>query len=386
MAEQEVQDKNRHDPANKPDPTTSDVSEGTVVVMHRKHTLVALTAAVAILIILGGGGYLGYTLLHKTAPKPAAITPTPKPTPPPEPPKPTTKASPLTGVQIDPALADRPITAVVIENHTDARPQSGLSQAGVVYEALAEGGITRFLAFFLDERPAVLGPVRSIRTYFVDWALEFNAPVAHAGGNVDALDLIAPLHMKDMNQFSFGNYFYRSNDRFAPHNLYSTSDLLDKLEQALGFATPSNFVPSPRKADAPAANATAADIKINYSYNGYQVEYKYDASSNSYARFLAGVPHVDRNTGKQIMVKNMVVEYMPTSYGTTRFGEQTVMMGTPGSGQAIVFRDGVAITGTWTKPNHTTRTRLLDAAGKDIPLDAGNTWYSIVPVGRTIQY
>lgn len=309
---------------------------------------------------------------------------TSQPTPPA--PKPTTLASPLTGVQLDPETARRPITAVVIENHTDARPQSGLSQAGVVYEALAEGGITRFLAFFLDQRPPQLGPIRSIRTYFVDWALEFNAPVAHVGGNADALDLIAPLAMKDMNQFSYGSYFYRTTDRFAPHNAYSSSDMLDSLQKKLGYYTPADFKVSPRKADTPAASANHPTINIDYSYASYAVRYQYDAATNDYARFLAGQPHVDRNTGAQIRVKNIVVEYMPTNYGTTRIGEQTVIMGTPGSGKAIVFRDGTAIEGTWTKPNHNTRTRLLDAAGNDIPLDPGNTWYSIVPNTKTVSY
>ncbi len=302
------------------------------------------------------------------------------------PPKPTTKASPLTGVELAPELADRPITAVVIENHTDARPQSGLGQAGVVYEALAEGGITRFLAFYLENRPATLGPVRSVRTYFVDWALEFNAPVAHAGGNADALDLIGPLGMKDLNQFSNGGYFWRANDRYAPHNLYTSSDKLDELEKKLGYGVPSSFKPNLRQADAPVAGAPHPDININYSYTGYQVEYKYDATCNCYLRFLAGAPHVDRNDNQQIKVKNVVVEYMPTSYGTTRIGEQTVIMGTPGSGKAVVFRDGTAIEGTWVKSAHTDRTKLLDVAGKEIPLDKGNTWYSIVPLGKTVSY
>jgi Protein of unknown function (DUF3048) N-terminal domain/Protein of unknown function (DUF3048) C-terminal domain len=349
--------------------------------LERHHwIIIGITAA----LLIGGGGYWlwritrpGHTVMRpstKTATKPAT------------PPKPITKISPLTGVAVAPELADRPITAVVIENQTDSRPQSGLSQAGVVYEALAEGGITRYLAFYLENKAGTLGPVRSIRTYFVDWALEFNAPVAHAGGNADALDLINPLGMKDMNEFAWGSYFYRTTDRFAPHNLYTSGDKLDALEQKLGYFKPATFTPSPRKADAPMATPTNPDIKIDYSYTGYQVEYKYDATHNDYARFLAGAPHIDRNTGQQIHAKNVVVQYMPTSFGTTRIGESTVIMGTPGSGQAVVFRDGGAATGTWTKPNHTTRTKLLDPTGAEIQLDPGNTWYSIVPIGKTATY
>ena len=352
----------------------------------KAHKRVIITVAAVILVALSIGTYIFIkSNSHKA---PAVIKATPSPTPSPMP-VPTTKASPLTGVEVENALADRPILGIVIENHPDARPQSGLSAAGVVYEALAEGGITRFLAFFLDQRSGVIGPVRSLRTYFVDWTLEFNSPVAHVGGNADALDLVGPLGVKSLNQFYNGNYYYRANDRFAPHNAYTNSDLMDQLLKRNGEFHPATFKPSPRKADSPpgaSATATAATIKIDYSYNGYQVEYRYNPASNSYARFLAGAPHIDRNSSQQIMVKNVVVEYMPTSYGTTRIGEQTVMMGTPGSGQAIVFRDGGAVMGTWSKANHTDRTVLKDSTGTEIPLNKGNTWYSIVPTERTVQY
>lgn len=344
---------------------------------HKKAVIIGVLAA----IIIGGGAAMAFGVFGKNT-QATVIKIVKK-----DPPKPKTVASPLTGVQVAPAVAEQPITGVVIENHTDARPQSGLGQAGVVYEALAEGGITRFLAFFLDEKPQEVGPIRSIRTYFVDWALEFNAPVAHVGGNIDALDIISPLRMKDMNEFAYGSSFYRTKDRYAPHNMYSTIDKLWALEKKLGFDDKSDFTPSPRVVkETPAATPDHPTISINYSYNGYQAAYQYTAATNDYARLLAGQPHVDRNTGQQIRVKNVVVQYMQTSYGTTRIGEQTVIMGTPGSGKAVVFRDGTSIEGTWTKPNHSTRTKFMDATGKEIPLNPGNTWYSIVPTGNVVTY
>ena len=333
-----------------------------------------------VLIALGGTGWM--IASHRT---PQAVvkhivkpSPTPKPTP-------TTVPAPLTGLLVAPELAKRPITGVVIENHPDARPQSGLGQAGVVYEALAEGGITRFLAFYGDQTAGTLGPVRSVRTYFVDWTLEFDAPLAHAGGNADALDLIAPLRMKNMDGLGVGApTFYRVNDRYAPHNLYTSGALLDALESRFGFTT-SSFTASPRKKDEP-GTAAHPTIHVDYSYDGYQVDYKYDAAANDYARFMANTPHIDRNTGTQIHVKNVVVQYMPTSYGFTRINEQTVIMQTVGTGKAIVFRDGNAVEGTWRKTSHNARTELLDAAGQPIPLDAGNTWYSIVPTDKVVSY
>lgn len=344
---------------------------------HKK----AVIIGTIVTLIIGGGTAMAFGVFG-TKPQETVVKVIKK-----EPAKPKTIASPLSGVQVDPELAERPITAVVIENHTDARPQSGLQDAGVVYEALAEGGITRFLAFFLDQKPKEIGPVRSIRTYFVDWALEFNAPVAHVGGNIDALDLIRPLKMKDMDQFANGNSFYRTNDRYAPHNMYTTTEKLDALEKKLGFDDKSDFTPTPRVAKETAAttpNHTA--ITINYSYASYRASYQYDAASNSYLRSLAGQPHIDRNTNQQIKVKNVVIQYMPTSYGTTRIGEQTVIMGTPGSGKAVVLRDGTAIEGAWSKTARTSRTVFKDATGKEIPLNPGNTWYSIVPVGNSVTY
>ena len=336
-------------------------------------------------IILAGIAVFAWHFIH---PKTVAVdtfaspSPTATPTPPP------VTVSPLTGLPVTPDLAARPITAVVIENlNPDARPQSGLSQAGVVYEANAEGGITRFLAFFLDQRPPSLGPVRSLRTYFVDWGLEFNAPVAHAGGNADALDLVKPLGMKDMNALSFASdAFFRTKDRSAPHNLYTTMDKLDALEKRLGYSVPSSFPPSPRKPDAPAAHAANPHVHINFSSSGYAVDYNYVPASNDYARNMAGVPHIDRNTGKQIHVKNIVVEMMPTSYGFTRIGESTVIMKTVGSGKGFLCQDGACVSITWQKDSHTARTKLLNASGTDLPLDAGNTWYEIVPVGKTVSF
>jgi hypothetical protein len=348
---------------------------------NRKWLIVVL----AMVSFAAGGG--AWALMRPADVKQTAVstrTPTPTPVP-----TPITKLSPLTGLPVDPALADRPISGVIIENQTDARPQSGLQDAGVVYEALAEGGITRFEAFYLDKRPASIGPVRSVRTYFVDWALEYNAPLAHAGGNADALDEIGPLKMKDENALSFAaDAFFRITTRYAPHNLYTTSDKLDALNKRLGFDKPSDFTPAPRKADEPASSPAHPNIHIDYSYNGYQVDYKYDPAANDYARSLAGAPHVDVNTGSQIHVKNVVVEFIPTSYGYTRLGtvEPTVIMKTVGTGKAIVFRDGAAVVGTWKKDSHAGRTILTDADGKEIPLDAGNTWYSIVPTGNNVSY
>jgi hypothetical protein len=350
---------------------------------HRKQSILI---ALAVVIILGGGGYFGYTKFKQGRTNRTDTKSNTKTT---EAVKPLTKPSPLTGVEVAPDLADRPVRAVVIENHPDARPQSGLGEAGIVYEALAEGGITRFLSFFLDSRPGQLGPVRSLRPYFADWTLEFGAPIAHVGGNQIALGMIRTDGVRSLNEFAFGGSYYRARDRYAPHNAYTTTESLDNLLVTLGYDKPATFKPNARKKDLPptaSAPATHPVIGINYSYPDFQVEYRYDPINNDYLRFLAGAPHIDRNTGQQIRVKNVVVEYMAITYGYTPIGEQALFMSTPGTGSAIVFRDGGAITGTWGKSTHEERTKLTDGNGAEIPLNAGNTWFAIVPNDRPVSY
>lgn len=334
----------------------------------------------AIIILLAAAGAGAYLWFHRPAAGPtgAVVQRRAKPSPSPTPAQP---ADPLTGQPDTPDVAGRPDTGVIIENYYDARPQSGLSQADVVYEALAEGGITRYLAIFHTQQPKLLGPVRSVRTYFVDWALENDAPVAHVGGNADALDEIAPLGMKNMDQFAHAGAFYRTSDRAAPHNMYTTSDLLAQLEQSLGYYTAPHVQPLATFKDGKAnPQAPHPTIDINYSYTGFQVEYRYDPATNTYLRYLDGQPDVDRTTGQQIRTTNVVAEMMPTSYGLTRIGEQTVIMQTVGTGQAVVFRDGTAVIGTWRKDAHNARTQLLDGSGQPIALNRGNTWFAIIPI------
>lgn len=353
------------EPAAQPKPTKSRVRRWT-------------ETGIIVLLLAAGAFAFGYFHRPASQPSGAIVSRHPKPTPTPTPALP---ADLLTGQPDAPAVAARPNTAVVIENYYDARPQSGLSQADVVYEALAEGGITRYMAVFHTQQPALLGPVRSVRTYFVDWSLENDAPLAHVGGNADALDEIGPLGMKNMDEFTNGAYFYRTSDRVAPHNMYTTSALLAKLEQTLGYYKPSAAQPLAQfKDDQPDKQAPHPTIDINYSYNGFQVEYRYYPATNTYLRFLAGQPDVDRSTGQQIRVKNVVAEMMPTSYGTTRIGEQTVIMQTVGTGQCVVFRDGDAVVGTWKKDSHGARTQLLDANSQPIALDRGNTWFAVIPI------
>jgi len=119
--------------------------------------------------------------------------------------------SPLTGEQVaDEAATKQVVTAIMIENSPDARPQSGIKDAGVVYEAIAEGGITRFLTLHQQDKPQLVGPVRSLRIYFLDWLAPYNASVAHVGGSADALAEVRNGSYRDIDQFFNADSYWRS--------------------------------------------------------------------------------------------------------------------------------------------------------------------------------
>lgn len=292
----------------------------------------------------------------------------------------TTVPSPLTGVEVSKEDAKRPVTGIMIENSPEARPQSGLQAAGIVFEAVAEGGITRFLALFQEARPTIVGPVRSVRPYYADWAAGFDASFAHVGGSADGIARIGSNGLVDLDQFRYGGSYWRATDRYAPHNVYTNFDRMDALNKQLG-KTGSKFTPYERKKDTPVVPPTATTLNFDFSGPLFAVQWRYDQPTNSYLRFLAGAPHVDRETNKQLSSKNVVLINMPTTYSG-----QYAVMPSVGSGTAVVFRDGTAIKGTWNKPAAKEQLQLKDEAGKPIPLNKGNTWFEIVPAGRAVTY
>lgn len=291
------------------------------------------------------------------------------------------KASPLTGIMIDPELAKRPVTAVVIENSPDARPQSSLPDAGLVFESIAEGGITRFLAFYQESRPDPIGPVRSLRPYFNDWILAFDASVAHVGGSAEALNEAITLDLKDLDQFANGGSYYRITERFAPHNVYTDFDKLDALNKKLGF-TSSEFTPIPRKNPKPLSVAKATDITVNISSYTYQTDYKWLKSENKYQRSTAGVIDTDKQTGKQIKPDVLVV--IEASYSISSDGRYHYDL--VGEGKATIFQDGNVIVGNWRKPARDSQIKFIDDNGDNIDLNTGQLWVTAISPSQEVTY
>jgi hypothetical protein len=344
--------------------------------LSKKKLLIIIGAV--LLVILGAGAAYWFYFREDSQPAVNSNTPTAEATPTPTP----TPISPLTGLEVASAsLAARPVTGLMIENSYAARPQSGLLEAGVVFEAIAEGGITRFLALYQEAQPQYIGPIRSIRPYYIDFAMAFDAAVGHAGGSPDALSDIANLGMKNLEVFAHGDVFWRIDEREAPHNVYTSFEKIDPLNTALGY-TSSNFTPFGRKVDV-GQTPTAALIDFTISGYDYSPHFEYDAATNAYKRFQAGEAHTDLTSGTQISPKVVIAMVMGRSLMGD--GSHNVYQ-TTGSGTMYVFQDGIVSVGTWSKADRTSSFILTDKNGLPMTLNTGQTWISIVESETAINY
>lgn len=338
----------------------------------RSHPKTTLALAGAVLLI--AVGVTVFALFFQTPeepkPTPAVIKPT----------KPAEKYyAPLTGLQVsDKAALTKPVTAIIIENSPVARPQSGIKQAEVVFEAIAEGGITRFMALYQQNKPGIIGPVRSVRSYHPDWVRPFDASIAHVGGSQRALASIRNGTFRDIDQFFNSGSYWRATDRYAPHNVYTNSQKLDALNASKGYKTskPKAFTRTDGK---PAKKPNATNISVAVSSPAYTSSYTYNKKTNNYTRSLGGVPHTDREKGT----------IAPSVVIALKVNEQTVweetwreQIQTTGEGQAVIFQNGTAAEVTWRKPTPGDQFTFFDAKKKEVALTRGQTWITAVPNGR----
>lgn len=330
----------------------------------KQHPRWTLTIIGTILISIAGG--TTYAILSRPMPE---LPPIPAAKP-----KPVVKYySPLTGKQVgDEAATKQSVTAVMIENSPDARPQSGLKEAGIVFEAVAEGGITRFAALYQEDKPKIIGPVRSLRPYYLDWVAGFDASIAHVGGSPEALREVRNGKYRDIDQFFNAGAYWRSTDRYAPHNVYTNSKRLDALNKQKGYKS-STFTGFAREEGKAVAEPDASKITVSLSGPLYDTGYAYNAKTNTYARSLAGVAHNDREKGQ---ITPSVVVALKVNQATGYYRN----IKTISSGEAIIFQNGTAIKATWSKESRKGPLQFKDTDGNDVALNRGQTW--IVAVGN----
>ena len=300
--------------------------------------------------------------------------------------------APLTGVLVPPNVAARHVIAVMIDDLSPARPQSGLTAASVVWQAPAEGGIPRYMLLFQDGVPGAVGPVRSARYYFIGWAAEWRAAYAHAGGSPQALSTLRAQGrgqlVYNLDQFSYSStYFWRIAARYAPHNLYTDGQRLRQMANGVG-ARSGTTPPAPAWTFGPEAayedRPTGGSIETWYAAN--HIRYTYDRATNTYPRWVSpGVKQVDASTGKRVAPKNVVI--MVVRFGALNDSHPEkgrLEADFIGSGKAWVATNGRTVAARWVKTSITAPTRFVDAKGKPITLTPGQTFVQVMPTGAYI--
>jgi hypothetical protein len=384
-----------------------------------------IITSVIVYLIAATGAYLGTTAIASSSTKKVSTNQTVEPTISSEP---LTEECPINGQMFGKSAKAkwekrRPL-AVVIENHAEARPQSGISNADVVYEAVSEGGVTRTLDIYYCQDAKTIGPVRSARVHFINLLREWgNNPLyAHVGGAncdettgsgcgngapADALGYLRDIEWNfynDLNQFSIPYpYFYRDYDRLpgvaTEHTMYSsTAKLWDyaaknrKLTNVDedGVAWDEDWKPW-TFVDEAKANARGKESPIAYNFydtnvGEYGVRWEYDPVNNVYNRFHGTKAHLDFDTNNQLTAKNVIVIEARESSANDDYPGGHIVYKLTGSGTMYAFQNGKAIEGTWEKEELDSKMIFLDSAGKEIPIVRGNVWISMIPEGNEVLY
>lgn len=309
-----------------------------------------------------------------------------------EPDEPKTKESPINGVlltqsEYDKLMARLPV-AVMVNNHIVARPQSNLSKADIVFESIAESGITRHLAIYWKNDINKVGPIRSARQYHLEWLSPFDAiyihdgyassddPRVNAGGNIYTYGI--------KSIATYGAWREYDGVRFAPHNEYSSP--MTAWERAVELewgGLPTGFESWKFKRDALKADrgdVIGADVVFwERLRNGgaYDVHWAYDETTNTYLRSVGGAPDIDQENNLQVSAKVVILQ---TVVMTSTYDDKGhVIITTIGEGDATILQDGKALVTKWKKNSRTTRTHFFDSEDKEIELNRGLVWVEAVP-------
>lgn len=331
--------------------------------------------------------------------------------------------SPINGILYTKAQAKifmnrRPL-AIMINNHTDARPQFGLSEADLIYEAVAEGGITRFLALYHSRDSEKVGPVRSARIYYEDWAAEFNAWYAHWGSSyldpwdeenmandpdysgpfichpdadayakIDRIGLpsldeawaeVAPAYWRDYSQ----GVAEEHTGYTSTQNLYNIAPKVYPEEGWQNFEPFQTWLFKEDLKEAERPGAGSFSFYFWEGYSDYDVRWEYDPKTNEYVRYHGGQKQLDAANNQELRAKNVIVQFTDQSFFGDKKGH--LKYETVGSGKAKVFLDGKVIDTEWQKGAIRERTRFFDATtGDEIKFNRGQIWIEIVPTGNEI--
>ena len=294
---------------------------------------------------------------------------------------------PLTGLPVVEGDPTGPILAVKIDNSTSSRPQEGLEQADLVFDIPVEGGISRLLALYQSQLPEEIGPVRSVREVDPKLLGPFGTFIAYSGGEPSVVAAVRAV-ATDVGQPQLGSAAYRrAGDRSAPYDLMvDPAAALSSIDGAAGIARRwLSFLDTP-EGELPTGADPAVTIEIA-SANVHQVVYGYSATDGGYLRFHRLQPHLTV-AGDQIVATNvivLVVEELETGR-TDSSGSPVPDFDVFGTGEAVVFREGVAVRGRWERGRIADFFRFFDDSGEEIRLSPGSTWIHLLPRGRTFEW
>ena len=304
-------------------------------------------------------------------------TAAPTTTPPPPPP-----VWPLTGVPTT-ALVNRPALAVKIENSIDARPQTGLNDADMVWEEVVEGGITRFVAVYNSTIPTEIGPVRSVRPMDPSIAVPLHGVLAFSGGATWILNIVKQSGVQMLSQDAGNDGFYRTRTRSAPHNVYATPQtLLSQADPARAVSPPPaqfQFAPTGGQPTVATAGTPATSLKMTISAVSHPT-WTWSAADGKWLRSENTTPSVNSD-GARLAATNVVVVRVDVVLlnAFDPAGNRVPETQLVGTGAALVASGGKTMTATWTKTAVDKPLVLTDASGNPVDLAPGNTWVELVP-------
>lgn len=305
--------------------------------------------------------------------------------------EPKTEVSPLNGMlftksEMDIMKTRRPI-AVMTNNHSDARPLSGLNSADVVIEANAEAGITRLMPIYWSTVPEKVGPVRSLRQYYLEWASEYDPLLIRDGcassddPRINACGNVYSYGIKDIA--TIGAWRWNDGRRVAPHNEYNSLTYAWEYAAKMDWDTfPKNFESWKFKTDAEISKrGEKTQVQLIFherliNSGLYNVIWTYDQSTNTYLRKVGGQADIDQETNTQVYAKNIVVQEVTMIQSGDDKGH--LIITTIGQGKSTYLMDGKITYGTWKKTSRTDRTTYYDSEGKEIEFNRGRIWVEMI--------
>ncbi|MEW9094528.1 MAG: DUF3048 domain-containing protein [Clostridiaceae bacterium] len=282
--------------------------------------------------------------------------------------------SPYTGEEIDKDTYFKIPFMVIVENSKTSRPHSGLIHADVVYETMAEGGISRFMAIYHKDDSPKIGPVRSARPYFLDIAIENNLPFAHCGYSEEAKSRIEKEKLPSLNEFLYEKFYWRDKNRPYEHSLYTSSNLRELIKEQ-------NLIKSPSKSlyfnsdfwQNTMDNAEKICLNVNKYYNT-----SYVFNNNKYTKYMDGEKSIDAEEKIPIEVNNIIIQLTDITLQKDNLHIDVRLIG---EGDCYIISNGKYIKGRWEKKDSNSPTVFLDKDNRRIPLSPGKTWWHIFDDG-----